>query len=401
MKVEMSSQYISQGVQGRIYVVERINGTGVHDILAKRYHDSSHANIQKKFIKYLGETRVTLHPELECVPYEYFKQGKQYGVIMKKALGKPLECSYNELAHTELRHRLGICGHISRGISHLHSAGIVHADICDANIIYNGIDVRIIDVDGGGIPSKGIEPSVRGHSGGSILAPELYFDNTKLPNFLSDIWSLAVLIHKIIVYGLDPFYFIDKYSDIKKTYEWPLRKGTSKIMEIINIQLPLLDACRPVFMLLNKTFNVGIRSPGMRTNAKEFEEVIRQCLLAFYQCPQCHKEFVTNDTNKCPFCDKIFSDVVLTLKNKEYALNQRKLFLTSEDFGYKDSKPLIMFQSNDHKVYCQMFDGLRIRYKGREIATKQLFIIPVDSPRILEICYNGSKLQVVVYNRNS
>jgi len=320
---------------------------------------------------------------------------------MKKALGKPLECSYEELAHTGLRHRLEICGHISSGINQLHSAGIVHADICDANIILNGGDIRVIDVDGGGIPSKGIEPSVRGHSGGSILAPELYFDYTKLPNFLSDIWSLAVLIHKILVPGLDPFHFLEKYSDIKKIYEWPQRKGTSKTLEIISIQLPLLNACGPVLKLLGRTFNEGIMSPGKRTNAKEFEEIIRQCLASFYQCLHCHKEFVAINANRCPFCDKILSDVVLTLKNKEYSLCAKRLSLTSEDFGYKDPKPLVVFQSTDHKVYCRVFDNLRIRYQGREITTKQPFFIPVDSPKILEICYNGSKLQVVVYNRNS
>lgn len=108
------------------------------------------------------------------------------------------------------------------------------------------------------------------------------------------------------------------------------------------------------------------------------------------------------DTNACPFCGKVFVDVILTLKNKEYSLFYKRLSLTAEEFGYqKNDRPLVTFQSDGHIVYCQMLDNLRIRYKGKEIITRQIFTIPVDAPKFLEIHYNGSRLQVVVYSRNS
>lgn len=392
---------LGQGRQGRVYPVTRLNGIKKKDLIIKQYFDHTLVRRLKIFVDYINERNLLTEPALECLPFIFYRNGKHVGVIMKKAMGVSLENSYKELSKASLSSRLKYCHDISKGVRFLHESGIIHSDISDVNAIKNKDKIRLIDVDGGGIISKNIVPSIRGHGGGSWIAPEVFLDQNRLPDIQADEWSLAVLIHTILVPGIDPFYPLEKYFEIKNVTEWPLTKVKTDYREIKEVQISFLSACEPVFDLLKITFAQGMWSPERRISASRFEETLAFCLRNIIRCPHCREEIIVANSQKCPFCGVTLAAATLKIREKEYQLNSYRLHLTPEDFGLSGRTSLIFFELNNNKVLCRLMKDIKARYGGRVFSQNETLQIPLEKLSLLEMSYKDYTLPIIIQTRNT
>jgi|GEM_PF-3548227 len=401
MNVEIDySTVLGQGRQGRVYQITRFNGTNRKDLIIKQYFDQRTVGKLKKFVDFINEKNLLSEPILECLPCLFYKNDKFIGVIMKKAKGISLENSYEELAKSPLSLRLKFCHDIARGIRILHESGMIHSDISDANVIKNKTTIRLIDVDGGGIIPKNIAPSIRGHGGGSWIAPEVFLDQQRLPDIRADEWSLAVLIHTILVPGIDPFYPLEKYFEIQNVTKWPIMKVKSKYHEIQEIQVAYLKACEPVHHLLTNTFTEGMRSSKQRINAGKFEETLVSCLQNVSICPHCREEIVSNNRGKCPFCGVSLVDVTLTIRGNTYQLNSRRLHITPEDFGLCGNISLASFELQNSKILCRLMKNTKARYSGRVFTQSELQPIATGQLTLIELLYMNRRLLLAIQEKN-
>ena len=293
---------LGQGRQGKVFPIKKYNGIGRNDLIVKQYFDQTQAGRLRTFVNHINIHKLHFEPILECLPIKFYRNGKNIGVVMKKAEGMSLENCYKSISQEPLSLRLRYCRDIARGVRRLHESGIIHGDISDVNIIKNKKMIRLIDVDGGGIVPEMIKPTIRGHGGGSWIAPEVFFNQKDLPDIHADEWSLAVLIHTILVPGVDPLYYLEKYAEVEKIREWPVKIKKTKCVDISEIQLSYLKSCEPLFPLLKITFNQGRKFPMKRISAVQFERTIEFCIQHIIKCPDCQEEIVPIHTYACPFC---------------------------------------------------------------------------------------------------
>jgi len=396
MRVEINeSNILAQGVQGRVYPITKINDNQMDDYLAKIYYKNGQEKRIKNFIDYLIAKDLHSQPELACLPCDYFKHHKTMGIIMKRARGNTLENSYKELQKKTLSERLALAYRIARGMAVLHEAKIVHADVCSANIMIHDNLVQIIDVDGGGIPAKRIRPTIRGHGGGSWIAPEVFADKSKLPTIDSDRWSLAVVIHTIIIPALDPYYFLEKYADIHKVKIWPPERVGPNCQDILEIQKSHLKACEPFSDLLKITFNDGLHSSAKRIDAGALAEQLKLCLEDMVKCQHCKSEFIARNKHQCPICHKSLVAIRLQIREKGILLNGREAYLTVKDFKGADDENLLMFTPKGGRVHMKFFGLAKAKYQGKEIASDRTIELLADKSNLLEVIYNDKTLQVV------
>src|SRR5690606_1045730 len=100
-----------------------------------------------------------------------------------------------------------VCVNIARGVKRLHAAGLAHSDLSYKNVLIDPVSktAAIIDIDGLVVPNL-FPPDVIGTA--DFIAPEVLATknlsktdpNRKLPNRLTDLHALAVLIYMYLLY---------------------------------------------------------------------------------------------------------------------------------------------------------------------------------------------------------
>ena len=210
--------FLGMGREGTVYEVMSSN-TGLSGIVIKIMDGKQSPSRVLHHIEQLltPETKRLFYqiPSLECVLITAFiSNDDKCCLLMPGAEGKVLETDemFMEISQLPLNQRLYLAHQIAQGIRTIHQAGRIHADIAGPNIIIDINQPRafIIDIDGGGIVNS-VHARVMGHP--SWMAPELESSGLPLDSTLeTDCWSLAVLLHYIIV-GCSPFQFCDKPRD--------------------------------------------------------------------------------------------------------------------------------------------------------------------------------------------
>jgi serine/threonine protein kinase len=399
MKIEYDKVPFAQGRQGKIFTVKAVSGVRCSDKVLKIYHGNDSKQRTRLIIDRINEKQLHMDPALECLPRHYYQLGGKTAIIMKKASGLDLEKSWKKLCKKPLAERMAILWQIMPAVRKLHEAGIVDGDIHTTNVMMYKNRVWIIDVDGGGIPDKKLNAVIRGHGGGSFMAPELFNDNTKMPLLSTDNWSLAVLSHEILVPGIDPFYFLDKYADINKLKEWPPRAVKPQYKEIARAQTLIGRACYPVFDLLKVTFNQGINHPSMRISPARFEHTLGECLTRMTICPACSEEIVVQE--KCPFCNQHLSGVMLKVGTKEVSLNSNRIIFTMQDFGRQGDQPLATLESKKGIVFCNVTDDFPLLFNGKAVSENETIQISTELPRLIELSYSGVKLNLIIQKKDA
>jgi serine/threonine protein kinase len=242
-----------------------------------------------------------------------------------------------------------VCVNIARGVKRLHSAGLAHSDLSYNNVLIDPVSktAAIIDIDGLVVPNLW-PPDVIGTA--DFIAPEVLATkhlsksdpNRKLPNRLTDLHALAVLIYMYLLYrhplrGGNYFGQMDsekeedllmgakalfiehptnasnrnfkrEYDDnLTKFYPWTDLKKTP-----YTITGPYLKE------LFDQAFIKGLHNPMERPPAEMWEQALIKTNDLKLQCsnPKCEQKwFIYNNTidTRCPFCNTKYNQSVPVL----------------------------------------------------------------------------------------
>lgn len=289
----------------------------------------------------------------------FFKKGYANNDLLKgkEKDGKWFACakfrapqSKSKLDSSELGDWLSyfqVCVNISRGVKRLHAAGLAHSDLSYKNVLIDPVSktAAIIDIDGLVVPGL-FPPDVIGTA--DFIAPEvlatkhLSKTDRELPNRLTDLHALAVLIYMYLLYrhplrGGNYFgamesekeedllmgsmaLFIEhptdasnrnfkrEYGDnLVKFYPWTDLKKTP-----YTIAGPYLKE------LFDQAFIKGLHNPNERPPAVMWEEALIKTNDLKLQCsnPKCdQKWFIYNNTKNtcCPFCGTKYNQIIPVL----------------------------------------------------------------------------------------
>lgn len=232
-----------------------------------------------------------------------------------------------------------VCVNIARGVKRLHAAGLAHSDLSYSNVLIDpttGSGANIIDIDGLVVPGK-FPPDVIGTA--DFIAPEVISTkhlskndpNRKLPNRLTDLHALAVLIYMYLLYR-HPLrggnYFgqmeTEKEEDLlmgeKALFvEHPIDKSNQNFKreygDNLDKFLPWTDLKKIPYSvtgpylkeLFDQAFIKGLHNPNDRPPAVMWEEALIKTNDLKLQCSnsKCgQKWFIYNNTKitSCPFC---------------------------------------------------------------------------------------------------
>jgi len=304
--------FLGMGREGTVYEVIA-SSTGLSDIVIKIIDGNRSSSQVLHHIEQLLtlETKRFFYqtPSLECVlSTPFISHDDKCCLLMPRAKGEVLETddAWREVSQLPLNQKLYLAHQIAQGIKTIHQAGRIHADIAGPNIIIDKNQLRsfIIDIDGGGIVNE-VPARVMGHP--SWMAPELELGGLPLDSTLeTDCWSLAVLLHYIIV-GCSPFFFCDKIRDYAlyeqnwppnpHSFDWSKvtdKRKVSVIRKWLPWQHKKLEQIGDLADLFRRCFGPGQRNPKIRPTTIEWEQALSLRLgnkLLFNKlCPRCGHE---------------------------------------------------------------------------------------------------------------
>jgi len=242
-----------------------------------------------------------------------------------------------------------VCVNIARGVKRLHAAGLAHSDLSYKNVLIDPVSktAAIIDIDGLVVPGL-FPPDVIGTA--DFIAPEVLSTkhlnkndpNRKLPNRLTDLHALAVLIYMYLLYrhplkGGNYFGPIDEMEEenllmgSKSLFiEHPTDKSNQNFKREYGDDLikfhPWSDIKKTPYTitgpylkaLFDQAFIKGLHNPNDRPPAVMWEEALIKTNDLKLQCcnPKCEQKwFIYNNTKDtfCPFCGSKYTHSIPVL----------------------------------------------------------------------------------------
>jgi serine/threonine protein kinase len=241
------------------------------------------------------------------------------------------------LAQTELGNWLSyfqVCVNLTRGVKKMHAMGLAHSDLSYNNVLIDPVEKSacIIDLDGLVVP--GLFPAeVIGTA--DFIAPEVLSTkhlsttdpNRKLPNRLTDLHSLPVLIYMFLLHR-HPLKG-GKVHDLDTEKDDLLSMGSKamfiehpkdntnrpKLNQVSKWDLPWADISKLPYSitgpylktLFDKTFIDGLHNPMQRPTADEWEQALLKTTDLIQKCfnQSCEQKWYVFDNSsspKCPFC---------------------------------------------------------------------------------------------------
>lgn len=235
---------------------------------------------------------------------------------------------------------------VARAVRRMHAAGLAHSDLSYKNVLIDphGANACIIDIDGLVVPQK-FPPDVIGTP--DFIAPEVLCDTTNkvLPSQYTDKHALAVLIYMYLLHRhpLRGGHFFG--PDVETEEEEQMLMGSQPLY----IEHPTdhsnrnmkreygddLDKCQPwvdldhfsaekiagpfLAELFLRSFTVGLKNPGNRPLADEWERAIVKTTDRLQPCPnpKCPGKWYVFDGSKhprCPFCGTEYKEVLPKLE---------------------------------------------------------------------------------------
>lgn len=302
-----TSEPIGRGREGEIYKATVVNHDELGNLALKVMMERNSSRVlahTEQLLSWKTMRSFSLIPSLECLLITPFIScDNECCLLMPLADGCDLRDEENFIKlgkslpwNRRLYLRLYLAYQIALGIKVIHDAGIIHADIAGENIMISANQARafVIDIDGGGLVNS-MKPRVRGHVG--WLAPELVLDPSLYSTQETDCWSLALLLHYIIV-GCNPFLFcktVKDYSDYER--DWPPdpnRFSDQSIKSWLMWQRKVLTQTQDLTNLFSRCFRAGQRNCRLRPTASEWEQCLKKQLgnapSISHHCPKCGHE---------------------------------------------------------------------------------------------------------------
>ena len=228
-----------------------------------------------------------------------------------------------------------VCVNIARGVKRLHAAGLAHSDLSYKNVLIDPVSksAAIIDIDGLVVPGL-FPPDVIGTA--DFIAPEVLATkhlsktdpNRKLPNRLTDLHALAVMIYMYLLYrhplkGGKVHDLDTEKDDLRSMGEKALfiehptdQSNRPKTNQLNPKEMPWVDINKLPYTitgpylkeLFDQAFIKGLHNPMQRPTADQWEQALLKTTDLMQPCinPSCEQKwYVFDNTNtpKCPFCN--------------------------------------------------------------------------------------------------
>lgn len=243
-----------------------------------------------------------------------------------------------------------VCLNIARGVKRLHAAGLAHSDLSYKNVLIDptsGCSANIIDIDGLVVPEK-YPPDVIGTA--DFIAPEVLATkhlsktdpNRKLPNRLTDLHALAVLIYMYLLYrhplrGGNYFgametekeedllmgekaLFVEHPTDASnRNFKREYGENLQKFAPWTDLQKTPYTITGPYLKeLFDQVFVKGLHNPNQRPTASEWEQALIKTNDLKLECSNSsceQKWFIYNNTQNtcCPFCGTKYKHTIPVL----------------------------------------------------------------------------------------
>lgn len=242
-----------------------------------------------------------------------------------------------------------VCVNISRGVKRLHAAGLAHSDLSYKNVLIDPVSktAAIIDIDGLVVPGL-FPPDVIGTA--DFIAPEVLATkqlskndpNRKLPNRLTDLHALAVLIYMYLLYrhplrGGNYFgametekeedllmgakaLFVENPADSRnRNFKREYGDNLQKFAPWTDLQKTPYTITGPYLKeLFEQAFIKGLHQPMERPPAEAWEQALIKTNDLKLECsnPSCEQKwFIYNNTNntRCPFCNTKYKHAIPVL----------------------------------------------------------------------------------------
>ncbi|MET0394570.1 MAG: kinase [Chitinophagaceae bacterium] len=260
------------------------------------------------------------------------KEGKWFASAKFRNKQFPLRLDESELGNWLSYFQ--ICVNIARGVKRLHAAGLAHSDLSYKNVLIDPVSrsAAIIDIDGLVVPGL-FPPDVIGTA--DFIAPEVlatkHLSKTdparKLPNRLTDLHALAVMIYMYLLYrhplkGGKVHDLDTEKDDLLSMGEKALfiehptdKSNRPKLNQLNPKELPWADVNKLPYTitgpylteLFNQAFITGLHAPMQRPTADQWEQALLKTTDLMQPCsnPACEQKwYVFDNTNspRCPFC---------------------------------------------------------------------------------------------------
>lgn len=347
---------LGEGAQGDVMLIQGF-GDSPRGYALKLYRNPSNSAQAKHLIRFVNHIQsqaqlkaISSLPLPLCVVEE--SEQHRVGCIMRLISGTPLDrFPYHDLyTHPNgLRARLCAARSLADTIANLHRYRIVSADIADPNL-HLDLDSLIVfhtDLDGGGVLESSLEdrylvpPLVRGHYEGSCMAPELLANKQSNATLASDRWSLAVILHKLLFAGLDPFFTHDTYYDVvERPGRWPARQASSISRQRY---IPFhSEECLRLGPVMNQRFMSVFQhtkkqwKPELRPKADDWANDLAIATEWVQTCPHCNQEIIAEGLQNCPLCNHRLHPAIVWTRQSCIPLDRQGKSLLGTDLGFTD-----------------------------------------------------------------
>ena len=350
---------VGAGRQATVVRVLELDGQRVQDWFLKIYFDQRPIAKQRavSFAAYVAANHLQWGGLLGLPreAFEFADGSGRVGYLMHRVPGRDMDSTtlFAWLRTQPLAKRLGLAWQLADSVARLHEARVIHGDINDSNIILDdaGGHAFLVDADGGGVLQDGssenfkpnLFPVIRGKE--STMAPELLVDPSRFPTKCSDDYSLAVMIHRILLpfgrAGIHPFFFLRaarQVADPKLNWPPDLQSCPGQGAQIERHRELLKALGDRLAAMFAVTFGVGrVANPRLRPGAREWSAVLETMSRWTYRCdqPSCGKEFVAYERAECPFCGTRVAHGWVETPAARIPINQ-DLALLSRDVGFTD-----------------------------------------------------------------
>jgi len=242
-----------------------------------------------------------------------------------------------------------VCVNIARGVKRLHAAGLAHSDLSYKNVLIDPVSktAAIIDIDGLVVPNL-FPPDVIGTA--DFIAPEVLATknlsktdpNRKLPNRLTDLHALAVLIYMYLLYrhplrGGNYFgametekeedllmgekaLFVEHPTDSSnRNFKREYGDNLQKFQPWTDLQKTPYSITGPYLKeLFDQAFIKGLHHPIERPPAEAWEQALIKTNDLKLECSNAaceQKWFIYNNTvdTRCPFCGTKYKHAIPVL----------------------------------------------------------------------------------------
>lgn len=242
-----------------------------------------------------------------------------------------------------------VCVNIARGVKRMHAAGLAHSDLSYKNVLIDPVtkSASIIDIDGLVVPGL-YPPDVIGTA--DFIAPEViatkHLDkndpNRNLPNRLTDLHALAVLIYMYLLYrhplrggnyfgavesdqeedylmGEKALFVEHPEDDSNRNFKREYGDNVKNFAPWTDLQKTPYSITGPYLKeLFDQAFIKGLHNPRERPPAEMWEQALiktddLKLKCSNHNCDQQWFIFDNSKTTKCPFCDTTYKDSIPVL----------------------------------------------------------------------------------------